>query len=904
MLNSMKPPDRNPPPTIVQKLVTALRWLPRRSALPRFAAAVLMMNLLLLALDAQEKTAAPRKKALPKRVYHAVRLTGPAPKVDGKLDDACWAQGEWAGDFIQREPHEGQPGSQPTLLKILYDDKYVYVAIRAFDKELATQPRLRGKRDEFTGDIVGVNFDSYFDKRTGFEFDLTSGGSKIDLLLKNDSWDTNWNAVWDGKVGTEADAWVAEFRIPFSQLRYGSQPEQIWGLHSWRWINRLQEESDWQLLPMDSPGLVYSFGELQGIRDLPPSRRIELLPYVLGKYANTAKEPDNPYRQGTKTDFEGGLDAKIGLASNLTADLTVNPDFGQVEADPSEINLTTYETFFAEKRPFFLEGKNIFDYGINDDVMFYSRRIGRAPAYDPPTSGFKDSPTSTQILGAAKLTGKTPAGLSVGVVQGFTDREVADISENGIERHQAVEPMTSYTVARVQQDIDKGVTQVGGIFTATARSLHDDALNFLPRNAYTGGLDVLHYWSDRTYFLKLQGAGSRVDGSPTAIRSLMLNPVHNYQRPDATHLGVEDGATHLDGTGGAIRIGKDNNGLWRYYANVDWRSPGLELNDLGYLKTADVLRQSAQLQYFDTTSGRLLRRRDLRLVETGTHDFSGKKLQQEIEFHGELTTNSKWWFSSELHWVSDLLDTRVLRGGPAVRTPGHTSLWLAAQTDSSKTRQFELEFTKARSFEGHSQYTEIAPRFTARLHNIVNLEARVSYVRDVEDFQYVGTATTAAGASRYVMGQINQHTLSTTVRVDVNLSPELSLSYYGSPFVSTGRFAGFKLVTDPRAARYEDRFRRLDADTTYNPARNSYGVNDPAGAFTFANPNFSWRELKSNLVLRWEYQAGSTAYLVWSQNRGSGDFLGEFSAGSEYRRLFQAHPDNTFLVKFSYWFAL
>ena len=899
----MTHPGRHHFSAIAPKPATAWRQL-RCSGLLRLAAVVLLLHGSLRMLDGQEKSTAPRKNALPKRVYHAIRLAGPAPKIDGKLDDACWAQGEWAGDYIQREPHEGQPGSQPTQLKILYDDKYVYVAIRAFDKELATQPRLRGKRDEFIGDIVGVNFDSYFDKRTGFEFDLTSGGSKIDLILKNDSVDMNWNAVWDGKVGTEANAWTAEFRIPFSQLRYSNQPDQVWGLHSWRWINRLQEESDWQLLPMDSPGFVYSFGELQGIHDLPPSRRIELLPYVLGKYANTAREPGNPYRQGAKTDFEGGLDAKIGLASNLTADLTVNPDFGQVEADPSEINLTTYETFFAEKRPFFLEGKTIFDYGIDDDVMFYSRRIGHAPSYNPPTSGFVDSPTSTRILGAAKLTGKTPAGLSVGFVQAVTDRESADVTEDGRARQQTVEPLTSYTVARVQQDIDKGATLVGGIFTATARDLHDSALNFLPRNAYAGGLDFLHTWSDRTYFLKLQGIGSHVDGSSTAIRTLMLDPVHNYQRPDATHLGVEDDATHLDGAGGEIRVGKDNNGKWRYYADVSWRSPGLELNDLGYLKTADVIQQSARLQYFDTSSGNLLRRRDLRLTEIGTYDFSGTSLQHQLVFHQELFANRLWTFWNEIHWNSDLLDTRVLRGGPALLTPASPSIWLGVQTDASKSRQFGLDLIKAASFDGHSQYTEIDPRFSARLHDIINLEAKISYVRDLEDFQYAATAATTDGSSRYVMGRMNQHTLSATVRVDVNLSPELSLSYYGSPFVSTGQFAAFKLVTVPRAARYEDRFRRLDSVATYDPASKTYRVNDSGGSFAFANPDFSWRALNSNLVLRWEYKTGSTAYLVWSQNRNNGDFLGDFSASSEYRRLFQAHPDNTILVKFSYWFAL
>jgi hypothetical protein len=847
--------------------------------------------------------AQPRKHELPKRIYTVARLVGPPPKIDGKLDDPCWTQGEWQGNFTQREPHEGQPGSQPTQMKILYDDKYVYVAIRAFDSDLANQPRLRGKRDEFTGDIVGINFDSYHDKRTGFEFDLTSGGSKIDLLLRNDGVDTDWNAVWDGKVGTEKDAWTAEFRIPFSQLRYGSQQVQVWGLHCWRWINRYQEESDWQLLPMDSPGFVYSFGELHGIRDLPPSRRIEILPYVLMKYATTAPQAGNPYSQGTKTSFEGGLDAKIGLTSNFTTDLTINPDFGQVEADPSQINLTTYETFLAEKRPFFLEGRNIFDYGIDDDVMFYSRRIGQAPAFDAPANGFTDAPTSTRILGAAKVTGKTPDGLSVGIVQGFTDSTVADITENGVARQQTIAPLTSYTAARVQQDIDKGNALIGGIFTATARNNDDDTIDLLPEHAYTGGLDLVQHWSDRTYFLQLQGIASRVDGSAPAIQALVLDPVHNYQRPDATYLGTENGATHLDGTGGDLRVGKDNNGRWRFYGGAGWRSPGLELNDLGYLKTADLLHHYAQLENYDTSTGSFVRKNDLRLKETGTYDFGGEYLGQELQLNDDLTLNSNWSFSGQVIYDSEQLDPRVLRGGPAVLVPGRVSTWWAAQTDSSKQQQFRLELSQAAARDGSSHLIGIAPDYTARLCNIVNLETKVSYTSDVEDFQYAGTASTA-GSNRYVMGRMNQQTLSTTVRFDVNLSPELTLSYYGSPFVSTGRYTQLKLVTVPRAPQYGGRFRRLDSSAVFDPTSNSYLVNDPGGTFTLANPDFSWRELNSNLVLRWEYKTGSTVYVVWSQSRTNGDYLGDFSAGPEFGRLFGTHPDNTILVKFNYWFSL
>jgi hypothetical protein len=686
-------------------------------------------------------------------------------------------------------------------------------------------------------------------------------------------------------------------------LRYSSKDEQIWGLHSWRWLQRFQEESDWQFIPMDNPGFVYSFGELHGIHGLKPSRRIELLPYVLAKYAALAKEAGNPYRKGAEFSFEAGLDAKVGLSNNVTLDLTVNPDFGQVESDPSVVNLTPYESFFEEKRPFFLEGKNIFEYGIGDDLLFYSRRIGHAPSFDPATNGYKQTPANTRILGAAKVTGKTPNGLSVGVIYGLTDRETARITEDGGERRQTVEPLTSYWLARVQQDFDKGNTIVGGIAAVTARNIRDDALGFLPSNAYTGGVDLLHYWDDRTYYLDLKAVGSRLEGSTTALRALMENPVHNFQRPDATHLGVDPDTRHLVGTGGQFKIGKGSNGHWRYYGSVDWRSPGLELNDLGYLKTADQITESAKLEYVDTLPASFHRRYSVRLVQARKYDFGGTRLEDELWSEGELVFNNNWSVWGHLGYDSDSLDTRVLRGGPALKIPARINVWGGYNSDSSKNIRTRLELAHLVSTDGRSRYTQIAPSVFARFLNIINFEARVSYEHDIEDLQYAGTAP-AAGSSHYVLGRMDQSTLGATVRFEVNLTPQLSLTYYGNPYVSSGRFADFKLVTSPRATRYTDRFRRIDAITRYDAANATYTVNDNGSAFTFATPDFNSREFKSNLVLRWEYKTGSTLYLVWNQYRTDTARAGDFSAASEYRRLFQAHPDNTFLIKFSYWFSL
>jgi len=413
----------------------------------------------------------------PLRTYTTIRLSTAKPVIDGKLDDACWQTGEWSGDFTQLLPKEGAKPTQDTKIKILYDDKNIYVAIRCFDTEPSKISRKLGRRDELYGDITGINFDSYHDHRTGFEFSVTAAGQKIDLILFNPmAWDMNWNAVWYVKTGLEDSAWVAEYEIPLSQLRYSSDKEQVWGMHVWRWIDRLSEESDWEVQSMSGPGMLYAFGELKGIKDIPKSRRIEIMPYTLGKLKTFQKEPQNPFAKNGNS-FMGnvGLDAKIGLSSNFTADLTVNPDFGQVESDPSVMNLTAFETLYEEKRPFFLEGLNIFKFEMGDANLFYTRRIGHTPEYKPQLgeNEYLKYPDNTSILSAVKISGKTSKGLAVGVLQSLTANENAQLFSGGQTKEIRVEPLTSYTVGRIQQDYKEGNSTLGAIFTATNRFIND-----------------------------------------------------------------------------------------------------------------------------------------------------------------------------------------------------------------------------------------------------------------------------------------------------------------------------------------------------------------------------------------------------------------------------------------------
>ena len=851
-----------------------------------------------------DTTESPRGKPL--RVYNTFRLTTEKPRIDGILNDACWKTGEWAGDFTQWIPKEGAKPSQRTELKILYDDKNIYVAIRAFDSEPEKISRRAGRRDEFVGDIVGINFDSYHDHRTGFEFDVTAAGQKLDLLLTNPSnGDLNWNAVWYGKAGMEDSAWTVEMEIPLSQLRYSSDDVQVWGMHCWRWIDRLQEESDWEPQSSTGPGILYLFGELRGISGLPASRRIEIMPYSLGKLNTFQKQPGNPFADKGRT-WAGniGLDAKVGVTSNFTADIAVNPDFGQVESDPSVMNLTAFETFYEEKRPFFLEGANIFGFDFDDVNLFYSRRIGHPPSYMPELSAneYMSFPENTSIISAVKLSGKTADGLSVGLLQSVTAKEQADISSLGTDRKVVVEPLTSFSIVRVQQDFEQGNTVLGGIITSTNRAIMDSQLDFLNRDAYTGGIDLLHQWNDKEFYVQAKIVGSNIEGAPAAITALQMSPARYYQRPDAGYLNFDSTRTSLSGYGGELKIGKGSKGLWRYSTEFDWRSPGLDFNDLGYMQIADIIKLDNSISYFVNEPVSIFRTYSIGLEQMNDWDYGMQHLSSGAELNIYLEFLNKWGLSSSFEYVSEALDTRLLRGGAAVLVPPVGAAYFYARTDPSATVYLDCSADFSAAGNARSRYASIQPGLSVTPLNTIRLSVSVNYSSNVDDLQYVD-AISIGGANKYILGRIAQHTIGATFRVDYNISPELSIQYYGSPFASVGRYSGFRSVANPEAGNYGDRFSAVDA--TLNG--DAYDVYEAAGAgasYRFTNPDFNFYQFRSNLVLRWEYLPGSQLYLVWSQDRTSFVQPGGVSAVGAIGSLGDVFPDNIFLAKLSYWFTI
>jgi len=842
----------------------------------------------------------------PRRIYHAIRLTEEKPVLDGSFRDACWSTGEWAGDFTQWIPNEGAKPSQKTELKILYDNKNIYVAIRAWDNEPEKIIRKAGRRDEFTGDVVGISFDSYHDHRTSFEFDLTAAGQKTDLILTNPSTsDMSWNAVWYGKTGMEDSAWTAEFEIPLSQLRYSSDHTQVWGMHCWRWIDRLQEESDWEPESSTGPGMLYQFGELHGIEGLPASHGIEIMPYTVGKLKTFMREENNPFAdKGKSWGGNLGVDAKISLSSNLTANLTVNPDFGQVESDPSVMNLTAFETFYEERRPFFLEGKNIFSFEFDNNSIFYSRRIGHSPSYTPLLSELENisSPDNSTILGAVKVSGKTSDGLSIGLLQSLTANEHATVEYAGRRRDIDVEPLTSYTVARVQQDYGQGNTMVGGILTSTNRFINEPQLNFLNRDAWSGGIDVYHQWNEKEYFVDAKFIGSLIQGSSEAMAGLQNSSARYYHRPDVDYIHFDTARTQLSGYGGKIKVGKGSVGLWRYSTELGWRSPGLDLNDVGFMQLADIITQAASVSYFVNQPVSMFRTYSVGVTQSNSWDFGMRYLSSGGSLNVYLEFLNKWALSSSTSYTSQGLDTRILRGGYAMLVPSIWSESMYARTDPSEIVYFDFNFSASLLGNENGRFYSLQPGISFMPITTLKISMSLNYSSNINELQYIETAE-FNGIKKYILGRIDQKTAGGTFRIDYNITPELSIQYYGSPFTSVGKYSEFKTVTNPISSDYSNRFATLtpvNNGTRYGVSEQNNGLLD----YTFLNPDFNFSQFRSNFVVRWEYLPGSQVYVVWSQERTSSVMPGTYSLSDALSNLRDVYPGNIFLIKMNYWFSL
>jgi len=853
-------------------------------------------------------TAGPVKE---KRKYTLQRLIGKEPKIDGNLVDECWLnQGEWSMDFRQSFPKNDALPTRDTEFKLLYDDNNLYAAFRCID-DLDSIVVRSSRRDNMNGDIIGIAFDSYHDLRTAYEFDLTAAGSKTDLSMIDKNFLYNWDAVWEGKVAFEDSAWTAEMKIPLSQLRFPDKKEHVWGLHVWRWIDRNKEEDQWNVLPIDPPSWPDNFGELHGIVDLKKQRRIELLPYLTLSHKNYPIEIGNPFADGKDFTTNIGIDGKIGLSSNFTIDFTINPDFGQVEADPSVLNLTAFETLYDEKRPFFLEGKSIFDFSINGNQLFYTRRIGHRPVYRPELASneYADNPQETTILNALKLTGKTQNDLSIGVIQSITSKETAEIDRAGNRHQQTVEPWTNYLLARIRQDYNQGNSSIGAMFTSTYRfiDIRDKHLYNLPLNSLTGGLDYRHNWKNRSYFVDIKTLFSHINGKTEAITDLQTNSRHYYQRPDISHVTLLPLRKSLSGFGGSLHAGKRSGGHWYYSEQIVLYSPGLDLNDLGYMRMADFLNQKTKISYNENVPKSFYRSYSIQMGQQSEWDFGGRLLQTAYDLKTIMFASDNWIYSFSVSRVPKLLDTRMLRGGPALNLEGYWDWNIFLQTDSRKKFYYSLNSKYRQMDDDKSQLLEISPSIVWRPNTKFNLSSTFSFIQNTDDAQYINTLS-FNDAPRYILGRIEQKTWNITLRLEYSFTPDLILQYYVSPFISTGSYSHIKYVKNAAAKSYDDRFHTFNGtairensdDNTLEMDENEDGTTD----YSIYHPDFSFTEMRSNLVLRWEYKPGSTFYFVWTNGRSESISESSRSWSHYASRLISLEQENVFMIKFNYWFPL
>ena len=851
-------------------------------------------------LNAQDLTAQDIDSLLNnKRVYQSVSIGElPEPKINGSLDDEIWSLGEWKGDFIQQFPYSGSPASEASYFKILYDHSNLYVALICKDSEPDKIIDKLGRRDSRAGDIAGIALDSYFDKRTAFEFSITVAGQKMDVKHLGDwGFDFNWNAVWDGATTRTDTGWIAEIKLPFSQIRYSDQDEHIWGLHFYRVIARKQEASSWDPIPRQAPATVYLFGELKGLENIRSSRQMEFLPYVLGSYSHLQGDKEASFG------FNAGLDAKMGISSDFTLDLSVNPDFGQVEADPSVLNLTSFETFYEEKRPFFLEGNDVFDFELDGDIPYYSRRIGSTPGFFNPYSDWmvSDLPNRTTILGAAKLTGKNKNGLSVGLVDGLTARTYATaFNEEGTEKEIVVSPLSNYLASRIKRDFSDGNTVVGGVFSLVNRFSSDSVSELLlPSNAISGGLDLLHYWKNKNYYLEAKTIASQMNGSADAILLKQLSHIHRYQRPDANYIELDSLREQLGGHGALVRVGK-NGGRWNFHLQGQYRSPGLNLNDVGFIRQSDFMGEMTEVSYEMNDPKKWIRNYYLMLRQEAEWSFGGENISNMFGVALMLRNNNLWSFSLSSTYNFSILNTRELRGGPALRNDPRNTLGLSVGSNSAKDLSGKLNYNYIALGMPNSLQNSLSFSLTWLPVKRLKLSAITDLSKQQYHQQYVSSIIGSA-STEYVVGNIDRQTTSFTFRTELYITPELSIQYYGSPYYSVGSYDEFSRVDQSHAHDISERLEQLDV--SYDQAQNTYSYVNDGETYQFYNPDFSFMQFRSNLVFRWEYKLGSTIYVVWSHDRSGwepeynpiGDIVGD---------LFGIKGGNVFMIKANFWFSL
>ena len=844
----------------------------------------------------------------PAKQLRAVRLTGSAIKLDGRLDDAAWAQAAWISDFVQKMPHEGAPPSDSMRIAILYDDDALYVGARMHSRDPSRLQAPLSRRDNTSqADHLWVSLDSYRDRRTAYSFGVTVSGVRMDWYHATDSEtdiDPGFEPVWEAKTNIDGLGWTAEMRIPFSQLRFNDTPVQVWGFNADHWNPATSEDVFWIPVPTNRTGWSSFMGELVGIEGIKPSRRLELMPYgAADTRFQSDVAPADPFNGGANLAGRVGADLKMGLGPSITLEATVNPDFGQVEADPAVVNLSAFEVFFDERRPFFTEGSRLLR--GNGPSYFHSRRIGASPNCDDVSADFVECPHNATILGAAKVTGRLATGMSLGALAAVTSREFARTFDTAASTfgRAVVAPPAGYGVVRLQQELGASKSVIGVTLTTVLRDLDSILAPTFTRRAYSGGADWVLRWDRGAYELRGYLGFSHIRGDQAAINRVQRSSVHFFQRPDARYLKYDSTRTTFTGSVADIWFRKTK-GNWLYDLEYGWESPSYDPNDAGRLGNADGRYMFGGVRYRQTKPSRGYQNYNVSLSTQAEWDFGDDRQFHFNELYGEVTFKNFWNLSSYVDYLPRAFDHSLTRGGPTMATAQSWN-WVVRLANN---------FGASNSWVGRVYYGEdelggetyrLSGEISIRPSSRFQLSATPNYLRDITQRQYLrtfaGTGPAATYGSRYVFARIDQSIFLMQLRANYTIGPELTLELYGEPFAASGKWYGLGELAQARTFRL--RQYGTDGTTIARDARGDYTITDNGGADTLriGNPDFNILSFNSNAVLRWEWRPGSTLYLVWAQNRFGRDPTARHVGFGDLLDSFGARGDNFFAVKVSYW---
>ncbi len=850
---------------------------------------------------------------------HAVRASGPIT-VDGVLSERVWQAAPAVTSFLQSDPDQGAPPSQRTEVRVAYDDEAIYVGARMYDDHPDSILARLARRDvSVAADRFALFLDPFHDRRNGYYFLINAAGTLYDGTLFNNDWDeSSWDGVWEGKAKIDREGWTAEMRIPYSQLRFTRKDSYLWGVNFRRDLPR-RNENDWLVfVPRNESGFVSRFVNLVGIEHVSPGRYFELLPYLTSKAEYLTHAPADPINDGSRYRGEAGADLRTGIGSNLTLNATMNPDFGQVEVDPAVVNLSDVETFFEEKRPFFVEGSTIYNFGNQgannywgfnwpEPKFFYTRRIGRSPQGSTDGADFVDRPSGTRILGATKLTGRVLDGWSVGTLHAVTQRTLADLSTGGARSRAEIEPLTYYGVERALKDFQGGRYGLGLMSTYAARRFQDGLRDQINRNALMGGVDGWVFLDpDKNWVISGWSVMSHVQGTRERMIALQRNAQHYFQRPDLPIRDqVDSTATSLTGFGTRLWLNKQNGNV-TFNSAAGFMTPGFEVNDLGFQSRSGVTNAHVGGGYKWTTPGRFKKYSDVTVALFNSTDFQGDVLQPGVWAGSYTEFNNAYSWDKSVSYSPWHFTNRQTRGGPLMASPPGWNLNTYFDTDGKRKRFYFVSFGTGGASRG-AWWWSVNPGVEWKPSASVVLRVGPQVDRSFDDSQYVGTyddpLAVRTYGRRYVFAGLDQTTVQANLTLNWSFTPRLSLQLFAQPLIASGDYHDFMELA--RARSYEF-LRYGTGGSTFD--RDSV-IADPDGAgpappIAIGNRDFNFRSLRGDAVLRWEFSPGSTLFLVWTQDRSDGESIGDLDLNHSVHRLLSADANNIFLAKVSYYFSM